>query len=133
MRWVSALRRCALVLAIGGAAFLLGRPVAASEPDPDPWWGKDKALHLGLSVGLAAGGYAATSALTTSMPKRALGGAVFSLALGASKELYDLGGGGTASWRDFAFDTLGTAIGVALSVAVDALVRSASTAPRSAQ
>jgi putative lipoprotein len=109
------------------ALLLVPRPAAAS--DPDPWFGPDKALHFGVSAGLAAGGYAALSPWLDTRGERALGGAAFSLTLGAGKELWDLAGHGDPSWRDFTWDVLGTAVGVALAVGVDALVSGGKDAP----
>ena len=109
------------------ALSLAAHPAAAS--DPDPWFGPDKALHFGVSVGLAAGGYAALSPWLDSRAQRALGGATLSLTLGASKELWDLAGHGDPSWRDFTWDVLGTAVGVALALSVDALVSHGKEAP----
>jgi len=42
--------------------------------------------------------------------------------LGGGKELWDLTGHGDPSWRDFTWDVLGTAVGVALAASVDALL-----------
>lgn len=95
----------------------------AAASDPDPWFGPDKALHFGVSMGLAAGGYAAASPWLESRGERALVGGAFSLTLGAGKELWDLAGHGDPSWRDFTWDVLGTAAGLAIAVGVDALVR----------
>jgi putative lipoprotein len=95
----------------------------ASASDADPWFGRDKALHFGFSVVLSAGGYAASSAFLDTRTERALAGSAFSLTLGAGKELWDLSGhGGDPSWRDFTWDVVGTAVGVAIAVGVDALV-----------
>ena len=101
----------------------------ASAADPDPWFARDKAMHFGVSVGLAAGGYAAASPWLESHTERALAGGAFSLTLGASKELWDLAGHGDPSWRDFTWDVLGTAAGVALALGVDALVSRNKDAP----
>jgi len=114
-------------LALGLALSLSSRTVAAS--DADPWFGPDKALHFGVSVGLAAGGYAASSPWLESRTERAVFGGAFSLTLGASKELWDLAGHGDPSWRDFTWDVLGTAAGVALAVGIDALVSYGKDAP----
>jgi len=114
-------------LALTVALLLVPRSAAAS--DPDPWFGPDKALHFGVSAGLAAGGYAALSPWLDSKGERALGGAAFSLSLGAGKELWDLAGHGDPSWRDFTWDVLGTAVGVALALSVDALVSRGKDAP----
>jgi putative lipoprotein len=102
-------------------------PAAAS--DPDPWFGPDKAAHFGVSVGLSAAGYAALSPWLEARGERALGGAAISLGLGAGKELWDLTGHGDPSWRDFTWDVLGSAVGLALALSVDALVSQAKDAP----
>jgi putative lipoprotein len=119
--------RRALTAPLALILVLAAGPAAAS--DPDPWFGPDKALHFGVSAGLAAGGYAALSPWLESRTERAVGGAAFSLTLGAGKELWDLTGHGDPSWRDFTWDVLGTAVGVALAVGVDALVSREKDAP----
>ena len=123
----------ALVAPITLALAMAARPAAAS--DPDPWFGPDKALHFGVSAGLAAGGYAAVSPWLEGRGEKALVGGAFSLTLGAGKELWDMTGHGDPSWRDFTWDALGTAVGLALAVGVDALVGRERDAPaaRSAQ
>jgi putative lipoprotein len=121
------MKRLALTAPLALALSLASRPAAAS--DPDPWFGPDKALHFGVSLGLAAGGYAASSPWLDSPGERALAGGAFSLTLGAGKELWDLAGHGDPSWRDFTWDVLGTAAGVALALGVDALVRTGKDAP----
>lgn len=88
----------------------------------DDWFGSDKALHFGVSVALAGGGYAA-SALVLEQPwQRATTGAAFSLTLGAAKELYDLSGHGDASWKDFTWDAIGTAVGTGIALLVDTAI-----------
>jgi len=109
-----------LAAAAALVAALVSRPALAQ--DQDPWFGPDKALHFGVSLGLAAGGYAASSPWLESRGGRALAGSAFSLTLGAGKELWDLAGHGDPSWRDFTWDVLGTAAGIALAVGIDALV-----------
>ncbi|MEP7049191.1 MAG: hypothetical protein ABJB12_02510 [Pseudomonadota bacterium] len=104
-------------------AMLLGCSTASAS-DADPWFGPDKALHFSFSVALSAGGYAASSAFLDTRTKRALAGSAFSLTLGAGKELWDLSGHGDPSWRDFTWDVLGTAVGVALAAGIDALAQS---------
>jgi putative lipoprotein len=117
-----------------GAALALGASLVCSAgtacaEDADPWFGKDKALHFGVSVALAGGGYGA-SALVLDRPwERAVAGGTFSLALGAGKELYDLSGHGDPSWRDFTWDVVGTAVGLGLALLVDAAVSSAKEKP----
>jgi putative lipoprotein len=107
---------------LGIALSLLARVAAASAPDP--WLGGDKALHFGVSVGLAGGGYAASALLLAHPWQRALAGGGFSLALGGAKELYDLSGRGDASWKDFTWDVAGTAVGLGIALLVDAALAS---------
>ena len=114
-------------IALVFALAFVSRPAAASEADP--WFGPDKAAHFGVSVGLAAGGYAALCPWLESRNERALGGAGFSLTLGAGKELWDLAGHGDPSFRDLTWDVLGTAVGVALAVGIDALASRGKDAP----
>lgn len=92
----------------------------ARASEADPWFGQDKALHFGVSVLLSAGGYAASSPWLHAHGARAIAGSAFSLSLGAGKELWDMNGRGDPSWRDFAWDVLGTALGTALALGVDA-------------
>ncbi len=108
------------------AGLLFAWPVAAEEPDP--WWGRDKAVHFSVSAGLAAGGYAASSLVLEPRWQRAASGAGFSVTLGAGKEIYDATGTGHPSAKDFAWDLAGAAVGTALALLVDVLV-SARSAP----
>ena len=111
------------------AALATARPARAA--DEDPWWGRDKALHFGVSAGLGASGYALSSLAFDSRLERAAAGAAFSLTLGAGKELYDLSGGGDASWKDFTWDVAGTSVGVGLALLVDLIVTPKSTSSSS--
>jgi putative lipoprotein len=113
-------RHAAAAVVVGST--LLARSAAASEADP--WFGQDKFLHFGVSVGLAAGGYGVSSLVLDRPWQRALAGGSFSLALGAGKELYDLSGHGDPSWRDFTWDVAGTAVGLGIALLVDAALAS---------
>ena len=115
--------KCLAALAPALGLLLAGGTASASPADP--WFGPDKALHFSFSVVLAAGGYAASSTFLDTRTERAIAGSAFSLTLGAGKELWDLSGHGDPSWRDFTWDVVGTAVGVALAAGVDAL-----TAPK---
>lgn len=94
-------------------------PAPARAQSSDPWWGRDKALHFGVSAGLSAGGYAASALLLERPGERALAGAALALSAGVVKELLDLAGAGDPSWRDLAWDGIGTAVGVGIAVSVD--------------
>jgi putative lipoprotein len=119
-----AFRSSAAVLAAPLALALLTAPApAAADPprpiDPDPWFGRDKALHFGVSAALAGGGYAVSSLAVQGMPERAAIGASVALAAGIAKEMLDLAGLGDPSWKDFTWDVIGTATGIGVSLTVD--------------
>lgn len=103
--------------------FLLpGVARAQSVPDPDPWWGPDKALHLVFSSAIAGAGYGITAAFTDSRPVRLLVGGAAGLLAGTAKELLDLAGLGDPSWKDFTWDVIGTACGVLVAFLLDVFV-----------
>jgi putative lipoprotein len=94
-------------------------PATAHAQSADPWWGRDKALHLSVSAALAGGGYGAATFITSSRPARfglGLGGA---LAVGAAKELYDLGGRGDPSGKDLLWDGVGALVGALVGLGLD--------------
>jgi putative lipoprotein len=105
----------------------LAAPVAAAvlasagSAKADDWFGKDKTLHFGVSVGLAAGGYAAGTQLFETRRSALILGGSFSIALGAGKEIYDATGHGDPSWKDFTWDLIGTAVGLGLAYGVHSL------------
>jgi putative lipoprotein len=104
------------LLAVGSRA----APAAAQEADP--WFGHDKLLHFEAASSLAVLGYAGASLATDDRRLRAAAGAAFAVTAGAAKELWDLDGHGDPSWRDFSWDVVGAAAGVAAAYAVDWLV-----------
>lgn len=98
---------------------------SAKAADPDPWWGPDKALHFGASAALAAGGYGLGAlAFEDYAPRLALGASV-ALAAGATKEILDVAGLGDPSFRDLAWDVLGTAVGIGITLSIDFAIRGA--------
>ena len=108
------------------AALLLATPAAATaqtRPDPDPWFGRDKALHFGASAVITGGGYGITSAFSDSLALRIAFGAGAGLLAGVGKELLDMAGLGTPSWKDFTWDVLGVAVGVGFAVTLDYAAR----------
>ena len=113
------------------AALLLLAPATASAapPDPDPWFGPDKALHFTLSSVIAAGGYGMTSLFTDRLATRIAFGAGLGVTVGAAKELWDLAGHGDPSWKDFTWDVLGTVVGVGIAVTFDLAMRGPERAP----
>jgi len=101
---------------------LLLLAVVARDAEADEWWGRDKAMHFGASVGISAGVYTLMVPVTANRDVRALAGGGTSLLIGAAKEGYDALGYGDPSWRDFAWDIAGTAVGIAVAYAVDCLL-----------
>lgn len=80
--------------AITLSAVLLVPRAAAAEDD---FWGRDKALHFGVSVALASGTYALSASFFEARYPPLLLGAGVSLGLGIGKELADLAGLGDPS------------------------------------
>ena len=107
----------AVALAAVIAVLVGARPARAA--DPDPWFGRDKALHFSLSAALATGGYGAMALATDDRRVRLAVGGGFAFSLGIAKELWDLSGHGDASWRDLTWDAVGTVTGLAFAAAVD--------------
>jgi putative lipoprotein len=97
----------------------------AKTPDPDPWWGTDKALHLGISAGLTGGGYALAAPFVDDVAGRAAIAASVGIGAGLAKEVADALGLGTPSWKDLLWDVIGTGIAVSVSVSIDLGVRAA--------
>jgi putative lipoprotein len=113
-------------LALAGAVLIVLAvvPVAPAggqqaAPDPDPWFGHDKALHFAASASIAVVAYGGTSLLTDDRPTRIVASASVALGAGILKELWDLSGHGDASWRDLTWDVVGTTTGVLCAYAVD--------------
>lgn len=98
----------------------LGPGASTARADKaDPWFGRDKASHFSISLALAVGGYEAGAGLFRTPPPRLATGAVVALSAGVAKELMDRRGGGDPSWRDFSWDVIGTATGLAVAWLID--------------
>ena len=116
------MRRFALLL----LPLVLSVSNRAHAADQDPWFGPDKALHFGVSAGLAGGLYAVSATQFESRTPPLLIGAGATLAIGAGKELADMAGLGDPSWKDFAWDAIGTVVGLGVAYGVDLLARGVS-------
>jgi putative lipoprotein len=93
------------------------------SPDPDPWFGPDKALHFGVAFGLSTAGYGiGVAAFDERWAGLLLGGGV-TLGLAAAKEGFDAAGLGTPSGKDFLWGVVGTALGLGVSITFDAALR----------
>jgi putative lipoprotein len=107
-----------VLLAALGAALPAGSAAAQ-----DAWLGRDKALHFGVSAGLAAAAYGVSAIWLERPAFRALVGASAALTAGAAKEVWDAAGHGDPSAKDFTWDLLGAVTGTGLSLAVDLTLR----------
>lgn len=78
----------------------------------DSWTGKDKAEHFAASAVLAAAGTAYAHNQGRNEAQSRSFGLMFSVGLGAGKELYDSREAGSGwSWKDFSWDIAGAATG----------------------
>ena len=102
---------------------LVTSSVWATERDPDPWFAKDKALHASVSGVIASGSYAVGTLIFDARGHALLAAGALTLTIGAGKELADLAGLGDPSWKDFAWDAIGTAVGLALAWTADLVIR----------
>lgn len=81
----------------------------------DSWHGQDKAQHFIASAMLSAAGNEYAHHQGMSRDRSAAFGLMFSLSLGASKELWDSRPEGSGwSWKDFAWDVAGATTGYAV-------------------
>jgi putative lipoprotein len=104
----------------------------ALAADPDPFWGKDKALHFAVAGTLAGAGYGVTTAVTPDRWKAfAVGGGV-AIGAGALKEGLDAAGLGDPSWKDFAWDVIGAACGLGIAWVIDVGVHGGKVPPLTA-
>jgi putative lipoprotein len=122
-RWYSQRMYSALRMLVVVAAVTLAP--AAYGQEADPWIARDKALHFDVSAGIAAAGYGVSAGWLVEARWKALAlGGGMAIAAGAGKELLDATHvfGGDPSWKDFAWDVLGTIAGLALAWGMDLLL-----------
>ncbi|MFM2152041.1 MAG: hypothetical protein RL199_476 [Pseudomonadota bacterium] len=112
MRAGSSVAFCSLL-----AALLLDSK--AGRAAEDPWFARDKYEHFAVSSLLASGAYAVAAAADAPASMRLWAGGVVGLGVGTAKELWDLAGHGDPSWRDLAWDGVGTATGLVTAWCVD--------------
>ena len=119
----------AALLGAYAVAAIVALPCSARAADPDPWFGRDKALHFGASTGLAMGGYAVGTAIVDSEGGALLIGAAVSVTAGVTKECLDLAGLGDPSWKDLTWDGIGTVTGLAVAWGIHQLIKRVSSKP----
>jgi uncharacterized protein YfiM (DUF2279 family) len=95
-----------------GVTRLREKPAPTFElPQPDRWFGEDKARHFFYSYAITTGTAGAARAIT-GHDESVVIGAAFGLIAGIGKELYDKKGNGNASFRDLLWDVAGVTVGV---------------------
>jgi putative lipoprotein len=104
-----------------------------ARAEPDPWVGRDKTLHFVVAAGIAGAGYGVTTAFAEDRWKAFAVGGGAALAAGALKEGYDATGPGDASWKDFAWDVLGAAAGLAMAWGIDTGIHGGKAPPLSSR
>ncbi|MEZ4222635.1 MAG: hypothetical protein R3B13_16965 [Polyangiaceae bacterium] len=122
------MRYCVSALAVLFVVFF-----ANSAHAEDDWFGQDKALHFGASATIAGGGYALSTTFLEPRVQRALFGGGLALVAGAGKEAYDATGAGSPSYRDFTWDVIGAATGVAIAWLIDLAIAGDPPARRPAE
>ncbi|HEM6802856.1 TPA: YfiM family lipoprotein [Citrobacter koseri] len=86
-----------------------------SHMSNDSWSGQDKAQHFIASAMLSAAGNEYARHQGMSRDRSATVGLLFSISLGASKEMWDSRPGGSGwSWKDFVWDVAGATTGYAV-------------------
>lgn len=114
-------RHAAIATLLAGA--LVANATPARAADPDPWFGRDKALHFSVAGAIAVSGYAAGAVIFDARGHALICGGALAAAAGIGKEALDLTGFGDPSWKDLAWDGIGAVAGLALAWSVDLLVR----------
>jgi putative lipoprotein len=96
--------------------------VAGGARAEDAWWAFDKGEHLIATTSIASVGTEVTRFWIASPWIRAAVGFGAAVVIGAGKELLDLTGLGDPSWKDFAWDLIGGAVGTVLSLGFEWLL-----------
>ncbi len=104
-----------IVLVLG--SFQFGAP--PERAPNDPWFGRDKLYHFGVSAVIQGAGHALGRAAGLDYREAAWAAAGATLTVGVSKELYDRAQGRFFSWRDLAADVVGGGTGAVLVRQVD--------------
>ena len=120
------MRRSRSIAAVVTLAVVASSSRSARAADPDPWFGKDKALHFAATGMIAAGGYTIGTFVFDARGHALIFGASLAFGVGIAKEALDLTGFGDPSWRDLTWDGIGTVAGCAAAWAVDLMVRGVS-------
>jgi uncharacterized protein YfiM (DUF2279 family) len=102
-----------------------GAPPRLRAPPPasDPWWGRDKALHLGAGALLGAGGYAIAARHDRPPEAALLTGVALAMTVGIGKEVADRYTAGQPSSRDLAWDAMGAVTGALAAWLTHQIVR----------
>lgn len=97
--------------------------VSKESAAEDAWLARDKFDHFVVSSSVAAETYLVAAAHVKARGWALVIAGGTSLALGGAKEAWDLAGHGDPSWRDFAWDVIGTTAGLGLAFCIDLAIR----------
>lgn len=111
-------------------AVMIASSAKAHAQDTDRWFSADKGIHFGASAAISGTTYGVTTRYFNNRYAPLLIGAGIGIAAGISKEVWDAGGYGTPSWKDFAWDVLGVATGLVVAWSIDRLLQHGSSRPR---
>jgi putative lipoprotein len=89
----------------------------------DAWLGRDKFDHFVVSSSVAAETYLVAAAHVDARGWALVIAGGVSLALGGAKEGWDLLGHGDPSWRDVAWDVIGSTAGFGIAWGLDLAIR----------
>ncbi len=130
--WVAAIRH-RMRIAVIPLTLFAATLSAPARAEPDPWFGRDKALHFAVAAGIAGAGYGVTTAFARDRWKAFAVGGGAAIAAGVLKEGYDAAGHGDPSWKDFGWDVLGAAVGLVIAWGIDAGVHGGCPPPLSSR
>jgi putative lipoprotein len=117
-------RTAPVALAVLLALSATATPARAEPPDPDPWFGVDKALHFGIAGAITGGGYGLCSLVAPDVLSRSIVGVGFATGAISFKEAIDWAGYGHPSGKDIFWGFAGTAVGLGISISIDLALRS---------
>ena len=92
-----------------GLALLVTLHLGGHAKGPDPWLSPDKAKHFFASVFVESVSFSVLRASHASRSTALAGATIFSLGVGAGREIYDYYHPGTPSLKDLAWDAAGIA------------------------
>ena len=101
--------------------FLISIPNTVKGQEHDSWLGPDKTLHFGATFTISTLGYISGIRISDSFWHQAGLSVGLGLGAGISKEVYDLVKKNQWSWKDMAWNCIGTLSGLAITTLIHCL------------